>query len=54
MKIEITDPQVNILLRVLGKEKARLSEGNFFSFAHELSDLLASIRDQLFEQATTN
>ena len=54
MKLEITNEQLALLLRVLGKEKLRLNDGGFFSSAHGVSDLQAYIKNSAYEQGGNN
>jgi predicted metalloprotease len=50
VKIEINEKELSLLLRVLGKEKARLNEGGYFASAHEVSTLLSQLRSGAFDQ----
>ena len=45
-----SEKELSLLLRVLGKEKARLNEGGYFASAHEVSTLLAQLRSGAFDQ----
>ena len=54
MKIEITNEQYSLLLISVGKEKARLNQGGFFASAHLVSDLLATLKNNVEREITTN
>jgi hypothetical protein len=54
MKIEITDEQYALLLRAVGSEKARLNQGGFYASAHLVSDLLATLKNNVEREITTN
>jgi hypothetical protein len=54
MKIEIKDDQYYLLLRAVGNEKARLNQGGFFTSAHLVSDLLATLKNNVEREVTTN
>lgn len=46
MKIELTDKDVEIVLRALGKEKAYCQDAGFHHLAHMVSDLQSRIKGQ--------
>jgi hypothetical protein len=47
MKIELTDKDIEIILRALGNEKASTQEAGFYRLSHSVSDLQARIKGQL-------
>ena len=54
MKIKITDEQYALLLRAVGSEKSRLNQGGFYASAHLVSDLLATLKNNVEREVTTN
>jgi len=47
MNIELTDKDIEIILRALGKEKASCQDAGFHHLAHMVSDLQSRIKAQL-------
>jgi len=47
MNIELTDKDIEIILRALGKEKASCQNAGFHHLAHMVSDLQSRIKGQL-------
>jgi len=47
MNIELTDKDIEIILRTLGKEKASTQNAGFHHLSHMVSDLQARIKSQL-------
>ncbi len=47
MKIELTDKDIEIILRALGHEKASAQEAGFYILSHSASALQAHIKNQL-------
>jgi hypothetical protein len=47
MKIELTEKDIELILRTLGKEKASSQNGGFHHLAHSVSDLQARIKSQI-------
>jgi hypothetical protein len=47
MKLQLTDEQYSLLLISVGKEKARLEQGEFRASAHLVSDLLAHLKNNV-------
>jgi hypothetical protein len=47
MNIEITDKDIELILRALGKEKASCQNAGFHHLAHMVSDLQSRIKAQL-------
>jgi hypothetical protein len=52
--ITITDEQLSLLIRVLGKEKQRCNDGGFFATAHHVSNLQAHIKNNAKETSLAN
>jgi hypothetical protein len=47
MNIELTDKDIEIILRALGKEKASCQNAGFHHLAHMVSDLQSRIKGQI-------
>jgi len=47
MRIELTDKDIELILRALGKEKTSTQNAGFHHLAHMVSDLQARIKKQL-------
>ena len=48
-KITLTDEQLALVLKSLGREKSRLNDGGFYRSAHLVSDLLAHFKNNAKE-----
>jgi hypothetical protein len=48
-KITLTNEQLALVLKSLGREKSRLNDGGFYRSAHLVSDLLAHFKDNAKE-----
>jgi hypothetical protein len=46
MNIELTDKDVELILRALGREKASCQNAGFHHLAHMVSDLQARVKSQ--------
>ena len=46
MNVELTDKDVELILRALGREKASCENAGFHHLAHMVSDLQARIKSQ--------
>jgi hypothetical protein len=44
--IKLSNDELSLLLRVLGKEKKWLNDGGFFASAHLISDLQSKIKNE--------
>lgn len=51
MKIELTDKDIELILRALGKEKTFTQESGFYRLSHSVSELQARIKNQFSESA---
>ena len=47
MNIELTDKDVELILRALGKEKKFCQDSGFYGLSHMHSDLQARIKSQI-------
>ena len=47
MNIELTDKDIEIILRALGKEKASAQDAGFHHLAHMVSDIQSRIKSQV-------
>lgn len=47
MNIQLTDKDVELILRALGKEKASCQNAGFHHLAHMVSDLQSRIKGQI-------
>jgi hypothetical protein len=47
--ITLTDEQLALILKTVGREKTRLNAGGFFHSAHYVSDLLAHLTNNAKE-----
>jgi hypothetical protein len=47
MNIELTDKDIELILRALGKEKASCQNAGFHHLAHMVSDLQSRIKNQI-------
>lgn len=45
MKIELSNEDVELILRALGREKTQLNNGGFYHLAHRASDLQSKIKN---------
>ena len=54
MIIEITNDEYALLLRAGGNEKARLNQGGFYASAHLVSNLLATLKNNIKENINVN
>ncbi len=48
INVQLTDKDVELILRALGKEKKYCQDAGFYGLAHMHSDLLAKIKDEAF------
>ena len=47
MNIQLTDKDIELILRALGKEKASCQDHGFHHLAHMVSDLQSRIKSQI-------